>query len=99
MGQLYTGQGVYEADEPHPYVRPGRSSEDEVLYYEPSTYPGCRLPHVWLNKSIPRKPVSTIDVAGHGAFILLTGIGGEGSSRLWIYLTVMKQMTSRLLWS
>ncbi|KAH8804414.1 FAD binding domain-containing protein [Xylogone sp. PMI_703] len=77
MGQRYTGQGIFTADEPYPYVRPGRSLEDEVLYYEPSTYPGCRLPHVWLNESIPAEPVSTIDLAGHGVFTLFTGIGGE----------------------
>jgi hypothetical protein len=77
MGQVYSGRGIYNADEQQPYKRPGRAAEDEVLYYEPSTYPGCRLPHAWLNKTVPTKPVSTIDLAGHGAFTLLTGIGGE----------------------
>lgn len=77
MGQRYTGPGVYNVDEPHEYVRFGRAAEDEVLYYEQSTYPGCRLPHVWLNKAVPEKPVTTIDLAGHGAFTLFTGIGGD----------------------
>ncbi|KAL1980673.1 hypothetical protein VTN96DRAFT_3653 [Rasamsonia emersonii] len=77
MGQRYTGLCVYDADEQHPYQRLGRAAQDDVLYYEPSTYPGCRLPHVWLNKAIPTEPVSTIDLAGHGAFTLFTGIGGE----------------------
>lgn len=77
MGQRYTGSGVYASDEPHEYVRTGRAAEDEVLYYEQSTYPGCRLPHVWLNKAVPKKPVSTIDLAGHGEFTLFTGIGGD----------------------
>ena len=81
MGQVYTGRGVYASDEPNVYVRPGRAAEDEVLYYEPSTYPGCRLPHVWLNKAVPGKPVSTIDLAGRGAFTLFTGIGGEAWKR------------------
>lgn len=77
MGQRYTGSGIYTLDEQEEYTRPGRANEDEVLYYEPNTYPGCRLPHVWLNKAVPGKPVSTIDVAGHGVFTLFTGIGGE----------------------
>ena len=77
MGQRYTGPGIFTSDEPNEYVRPGRAAEDSVLYYEPSTYPGCRLPHVWLNKAVPDKPVSTIDLAGHGALTLLTGIGGD----------------------
>lgn len=77
MGQHYTGPGVHTSDEAEAYTRPGRAAEDQVLYYEPSTYPGCRLPHVWLNRSIPGKPVSTIDLAGHGAFTLFTGIGGD----------------------
>ena len=75
MGQRYTGSGIYTKDESH--ARPDRTTDDEVLYYEPSTYPGCRLPHVWLNKAVPGKLVSTIDLAGHGAFTLITGIGGD----------------------
>lgn len=77
MGQRYTGQGVYAVDEKHPCRPSGRAAEDDVLYYEPSTYPGCRLPHVWLNKRTPTKPVSTIDLAGNGAFTIFTGIGGS----------------------
>lgn len=77
MGQHYTGPGVFTSDETEEYTRSGRAAEDQVSYYEPSTYPGCRLPHVWLNRSIPGKPVSTIDLTGHGAFTLLTGIGGD----------------------
>ncbi|KAL4812579.1 FAD binding domain-containing protein [Aspergillus spinulosporus] len=77
MNQRYEGPGIYDADEAEPFVLPGRAAEDSVLYYEPNTYPGCRLPHVWLNQAIPGQPVSTIDLAGHGAFTLFTGIGGE----------------------
>ncbi|KAH7129690.1 FAD binding domain-containing protein [Dactylonectria estremocensis] len=77
MGQVYSGPGVYCSDEPLPYARTGRAQENDVLYYEPSTYPGCRLPHVWLNRATPEEPTSTIDLAGHGAFTLFTGIGGD----------------------
>ncbi|EXJ63257.1 uncharacterized protein A1O5_11578 [Cladophialophora psammophila CBS 110553] len=77
MNQTYSGPGVYAADEAEPYKHSGRAAEDPVLYYEKSTYPGCRLPHVWLNKAVPTEPVSTIDLSGHGAFTLFTGTGGE----------------------
>lgn len=76
MNQHYEGQGIYMADEAHPYEQFGRAVEDKILYHEPSTYPGSRLPHAWLNKATPEEPISTIDLAGHGSFILLTGIGG-----------------------
>ncbi|CAG7939947.1 unnamed protein product [Penicillium nalgiovense] len=76
MNQQYEGQGIYKADEPHLYDQSGRAGEDKVLYHEPSTYPGSRLPHVWLNKATPGEPISTIDIAGHGVFTLFTGIGG-----------------------
>lgn len=77
MNQHYSGSGIYDADELKPYALFGKAAEDSVLYHEPSTYPGCRLPHVWLNTSVPGKPVSTIDLAGHGTFTTFTGIGGE----------------------
>lgn len=77
MNQRYSGPGIHDADEKQAYARHGKAAEDPVLYHEPITYPGCRLPHVWLNKSVPGKPVSTIDLAGHGAFNLFTGVGGE----------------------
>lgn len=77
MGQLYSGPGIYTADEAAPYKKFGKAAQDPVLYYEPSTYPGCRLPHVWLNTTIPGKNKSTIDLAGHRAFTVFTGPGGE----------------------
>lgn len=77
MNQHYDGQGIYLKDEPCPFTRLGRAVEDEVLYHEPSTYPGCRLPHAWLNTAVPTQCISTIDIVGHGGFTLLTGIGGD----------------------
>ncbi|KAL4889565.1 FAD binding domain-containing protein [Aspergillus ambiguus] len=67
-------RALHEA--PKPYALSGRAAENSVLFHEPSTYPGSRLPHAWLNKSIPGEPTSTIDIAGHGSFVLLSGIGG-----------------------
>lgn len=48
-----------------------------MLEHEITTFPGSRLPHAWLNTRVPGKKFSTIDLAGHGKFCLLTGIGGE----------------------
>jgi len=76
MGQHYTGPGVYNFDEATPFQLTGQAAENPVLYHLPNTYPGSRLPHVWLNKAVPITPISTIDLAGHGRFVLLTGIGG-----------------------
>lgn len=77
MNQHYNGPGIYHQDEPRPYQKTGRELDDEILHHEPSTYPGSRLPHVWLNTAVPGKAMSTIDLVGHGAFTLLTGIGGD----------------------
>jgi 2,4-dichlorophenol 6-monooxygenase len=49
---------------------------DAELYYHPTTWPGARLPHCWVEHRHRR--VSTIDLAGKGRFVLLTGVGGEG---------------------
>jgi 2,4-dichlorophenol 6-monooxygenase len=49
---------------------------DPQLYYHPTTWPGSRLPHCWVEHRGRR--VSTIDLAGKGRFALLTGIGGDG---------------------
>jgi 2,4-dichlorophenol 6-monooxygenase len=48
---------------------------DPELYYHPTTWPGARLPHCWVEHRGHK--VSTIDLAGKGRFTLLTGIGGE----------------------
>ncbi|CEJ54937.1 hypothetical protein PMG11_01223 [Penicillium brasilianum] len=53
MGQCYSDDVIHTADESEKYSFSGRGAEDDILYYEPYTYPGCRLPHVWLNTSIP----------------------------------------------
>jgi 2,4-dichlorophenol 6-monooxygenase len=48
---------------------------DHELYYQATTWPGAHLPHVWVEQHGVRK--STLDLAGKGKFVLLTGIGGE----------------------
>jgi len=78
MGQRYDSRAVCAADEPAPFKAAGMEAVDPVMHYQPCTYPGRRLPHVWLNKTVMRREhVSTIDVAGNGAFCLITGPGGN----------------------
>jgi len=50
-------------------------TRDAELYYQATTWPGAHLPHVWVEQNGIRK--STLDLAGKGRFVLLTGIGGE----------------------
>ena len=73
MNQRYDSTAVYRADQGETPTFPTDSLEN----YHPTTYPGARVPHVWLSTAIPSKPVSTIDLAGKGRFALLTGIGGS----------------------
>ncbi|SPO05264.1 related to phenol 2-monooxygenase [Cephalotrichum gorgonifer] len=73
MNQRYDSGGVYLDDEGPPAPPP----EDPVKEYQISTYPGKRLPHCWLNSRSPGNRFSTIDLAGHGRFTLLTGPGGQ----------------------
>ena len=47
---------------------------DPELYYHPTTWPGARVPHVWLEHR--GRKVSTLDLAGKGRFALFTGISG-----------------------
>ncbi len=50
--------------------------KDPELHYQPTTYPGARLPHVWLEDAGGNK-LSTLDATGGGRFVLLTGISGR----------------------
>jgi 2,4-dichlorophenol 6-monooxygenase len=70
LGQRYTSTAVAPDGTPEPEY-----SRDRELYHHPTTWPGARLPHVWLGRDGRR--VSTHDLAGKGRFCLLTGIAGE----------------------
>ena len=73
MNQRYTSRAVIPDGTPGPDY-----SRDEELYYEATTYPGAKLPHVWLRKiGDTKKVVSTLDLVGKGRFTLITGIGGQ----------------------
>lgn len=73
MNQKYFSGAVYQDDEGSPPPPPA----NPVAELHITTYPGRRLPHAWLNKRLPEKKFSTIDLAGHGQFCLLTGPGGQ----------------------
>jgi 2,4-dichlorophenol 6-monooxygenase len=71
MNQFYVSNAIVSS--------PGdarRLEDDPELIYQPSSCPGARIPHVWIEKD--SQPLSTLDVVGKGRFTLLTGIGGGG---------------------
>ncbi|HWI74336.1 MAG TPA: FAD-dependent monooxygenase [Baekduia sp.] len=70
LGQRYTSGAVVEDGTPWPQY-----DRDAELHYHPTTHPGAYLPHVWLERGT--EPISTLDLAGHGRFAILTGVGGE----------------------
>jgi 2,4-dichlorophenol 6-monooxygenase len=70
LGQRYRSEAVVPDGTPEPAY-----DRDPELYYHATTWPGARLPHCWLEHEGRR--VSSLDLAGHGRFALLTGIGGE----------------------
>jgi 2,4-dichlorophenol 6-monooxygenase len=49
-------------------------TRDPELYYTPSTRPGGRLPHVWLQHGTDR--VSTLDICSYEHLTLIVGIDG-----------------------
>ena len=50
---------------------------DHELHYQPTTWPGARLPHAWVFDRDTGDKVSTLDLCGQGKFTVLTGISGE----------------------
>jgi 2,4-dichlorophenol 6-monooxygenase len=72
MNQRYRSGAIVTDGEAEPSF-----TKDAELHYQPTTWPGARLPHAWLWSDADGK-ASTLDLAGHGRFAILTGIGGEG---------------------
>lgn len=73
MNQRYDeSNAVFRKDQGPPPALP----DDPIRTHQVTTYPGRRLPHAWLNTRTPGKRLSTIDLAGHGRFCLLTGPSG-----------------------
>ena len=72
MNQRYDSTAIFKDGQPDPgFV------EDEELHYQPTTWPGARIPHIWLFENSTGKKVSTLDLTGKGKFSIITGIGGE----------------------
>ncbi|TWB53158.1 2,4-dichlorophenol 6-monooxygenase [Rhizobium sp. ERR 922] len=72
MNQRYRSDAVLADGEPEPAFE-----KDAELHYQPTTWPGARLPHAWIFADDGAK-ASTLDLCGKGRFTVLTGIGGRG---------------------
>jgi 2,4-dichlorophenol 6-monooxygenase len=70
MNQRYRSGAVVTDGQAEP-----EADRDMELHYQPTTWPGARLPHVWVFDKAGRRH-STLDITGKGQFTLITGIGG-----------------------
>jgi len=68
FGACYASAAVIPDGSASPHV------EDPVTQYVPSAHPGCRAPHVWLQRQGQR--ISSIDLFGRN-FVLLAAPGGS----------------------
>ncbi|MGP1354987.1 FAD-dependent oxidoreductase [Roseicyclus sp.] len=75
MNQRYASGAVLKDDHPDPGF-----ARDAELHYQPTTWPGARIPHCWLFREDGVK-VSTLDLCGKGRWTIFTGIGGEAWAR------------------
>ena len=71
LGQRYTSRAIVAEDTPFPEPASG----DRELNYLPTTHPGAPMPHAWIEHN--RKKLAMHDLAGHGRFTLIVGVGGE----------------------
>ena len=71
MNQRYTSSAVVRDGQAEP-----AADRDMELHYQPTTWPGARIPHCWLFRADGEK-MSTLDLCGKGVFTVFTGIGGE----------------------
>ena len=70
MNQRYVSKAVVADGSKNPGF-----SDDPELIYQATTFPGARLPHVWVEKGVDK--LSTLDLCGKGRFTLITSIGGD----------------------
>jgi 2,4-dichlorophenol 6-monooxygenase len=71
MNQRYKSGAVVTDGQAEPAV-----DRDMELHYQPTTWPGARIPHIWVFDQAGKKH-STLDITGRGEFTLITGIGGD----------------------
>ena len=75
MNQRYRSGAAETGGTPEPAFE-----RDAELHYQPTTWPGARVPHAWVFDGAGGQH-SILDLCGRGQFTLLTGIGGEGWAR------------------
>ena len=71
MNHRYKSNSVLTEGDKEPEFK-----KDKELFYEPTTYPGARIPHAWVYDKTGVKH-SLLDLCGKGNFSIFTGIGGE----------------------
>ena len=70
MNQRYESGAVVRDGQPDPGF-----DRDPELHYQPTTWPGARLPHAWLFAAAGGR-VSTLDLCGKGRWTILTDKSG-----------------------
>ena len=71
MNHRYKSNSVLTGGDKEPEFK-----KDKELFYQPTTYPGARIPHAWVYDKTGIKH-SLLDLCGKGDFSIFTGIGGE----------------------
>ena len=71
MNQRYKSAAAVTDGQPEPAFE-----RDAELHYQPTTWPGARVPHAWVYDQHGGRH-STLDITGKGRFTLLTGIAGS----------------------
>ena len=71
MNHRYKSNSVLTGGDKEPEFK-----KDKELFYQPTTYPGARIPHAWVYDKTGIKH-SLLDLCGKGNFSIFTGIGGE----------------------
>ena len=71
MNHRYKSNSVLTEGDKEPEFK-----KDKELFYEPTTYPGARIPHAWVYDKTGVKH-SILDLCGKGNFSIITGIGGD----------------------
>lgn len=75
MNQSYVNSALTKIENVD--IHPTFADPNPIKHLLVSTFPGYHLPHIWLCEPGKKERLSTLDLAGHGVFTLLTGIGGD----------------------
>ncbi|MGE0774628.1 MAG: 2,4-dichlorophenol 6-monooxygenase, partial [Sphingomonadaceae bacterium] len=71
MNQRYVSSAIIQDAS----VPPEEFARNPILYHQPTTRPGAKIPHAWLVDHNGQKR-STLDVTGKGMFCAVTGLAG-----------------------